>query len=146
MENVKIDKIVVFAKMAVELSSLSKDPFTKVGAIILRPDFSICSGGYNGLPKGYPDTPETWNNRELKNKIVKHAEENAISFSQDPTLKGYSIVVTHFPCPTCAGDMIQKGISEVYYINDPRVDHNCELTMDLFNKIGIKYTQIKIIP
>lgn len=142
----RLDKIEVFAKMALALSSLSKDPYTKVGAIILRPDFSICSGGYNGLPKGYPDGLETWNNRELKNKIVKHAEENAILFSQDPSLKGYCIVVTHFPCPTCAGDMVQKGISEIYYINDPRVDHNCELTKDILNKANIKYVQVKIDP
>lgn len=130
--------------MAIELSTLSKDPFTKVGAIILRPDFSICSGGYNGLPKNYPDTPEIWNDRPLKNKIVKHAEENAILFSTDSSMKEYSIIVTHFPCPTCAGDMIQKGISVVYYINEPRVEHNCELTMDLLNRSGIKYIKLEM--
>lgn len=143
MDN-SLSKIRIFAEMATSLSKLSKDPRTKVGAIILRPDFTICSGGYNGFPKGYPDDTEIWANRDLKNKLVKHAEENAITFSQDHSLSGYSIIVTHFPCPLCAGDIVQNGISTVYYINDPREDHSCELTMDIFNKRNIKYIQISI--
>lgn len=144
MNDVKIEKIKVFARMAIELSSLSKDPFTKVGAMIIRPDFSICSGGYNGLPKNFPDDKEVWENRELKNKIVKHAEENAILFSTDSSMKDYSIIVTHFPCPTCAGDIIQKGISRVYHIAEPRIDHNCELTMKLFDNSGVKYMRLEM--
>ena len=126
------------------LSRMSKDPRTKVGALILRPDLSICSGGYNGFPKGYPDHEETWNNRELKNRIVKHAEENAILFSTDPSLKDYIMVVTHFPCPACAGDMVQKGISKLFYINDPRVDHNATESKSILLHGGVEINQISL--
>lgn len=128
--------------MAMTISELSKDPRTKVGALILRPDHSVCSMGYNGFPKGFPESEEVWNNRELKYKIVKHAEENALDFSKDQVMEGYSIVVTHFPCPLCAGSLIQKGINKVYYINDPREDHDCNITIDLFNACNVEYIKI----
>lgn len=139
-----MSKIKVFAELAQTISKLSKDPSTKVGAIILRPDNSISSMGYNGFPKGFPDLPEYWNDRELKYKLVKHAEENAIDFSTDQSMDRYYMVVTHFPCPTCAGHIVQKGIIKVYYINDPRTDHNCELTFEIFNKCGILYEKVDL--
>lgn len=144
MTSSKIEKIKIFAEMALSHSKLSKDPSTKVGALILRPNLSICSGGYNGMPIGYPETPEIWENRELKYKIVKHAEENAILFSTDPTLSGYIMIVTHFPCPLCAGDMVQRGIKELYYINDPRPDHSCEEAVKVLKSGMIHIEQIKL--
>lgn len=128
-----ITKINVFAEMVRVISKLSKDPRTKVGALILRPDFSIASLGYNGFPKGFPDTDEYWNDREIKNKIVKHAEENAFHFCMDQSLKDYSMIVTHFPCSRCAGDIVQRGIGTVYYLNEPRADHDCELAIKVLD-------------
>ena len=69
--------------MASVISKLSKDPSTKVGAVIVRPDNSIASVGYNGFPKGFPDEESYWNNRDLKYKIVTHAEENALDFCNE---------------------------------------------------------------
>lgn len=133
----KIDKIITFGKMAKVVSGLSKDTSTKVGAIILRPDFTIVSVGYNGFAKGVDDTLDRWNNRELKYKLVIHAEENAILTSKED-LTGYSLICTHYPCSLCASKIIQKGISSVYYFNTPRTDHNCELTDAIFKECRVK--------
>jgi deoxycytidylate deaminase len=46
----EINKIKVYLDIAIKLSSLSKDPNTKVASIILRSDFSLVSVGYNGFP------------------------------------------------------------------------------------------------
>ena len=138
-----MNKIKIFAEMVKTISKLSKDPSTKVGALILRPDNSIASIGYNGFPKGFPDNEEYWNDRELKYKIVKPAEENALDFCKDQCLEGFSIVVTHFPCPNCAGHLVQKGISKVYYIADKRKDHHCDITEEIFRKCNIEYEQIE---
>lgn len=137
-----MDKIKVFSEMVHTISKLSKDPSTKVGALILRPDNSIASMGYNGFPKGFPEKEEYWSDREIKYKIVKHAEENALDFCKDQSLDGFSMVVTHFPCPTCAGHIVQKGIKKVYYIANPREDHSCNLTFEIFRECGVECEQI----
>lgn len=55
----------------------SKDPSTKVGAIIVAPDGKKMSGGYNGFVSGAPEHPENWNDRPKKYPRVIHAELNA---------------------------------------------------------------------
>ena len=47
-----------FAQLAKLVSLWSKDPSTKVGSVIVRPDKTIASVGFNGFPKGVPDEPE----------------------------------------------------------------------------------------
>ena len=94
----------------------SKDPSTKVGAIIVRPDNTVVSLGYNGFPRGIKDD-ERLDNREEKNRLTVHAEINSIHNSRE-VLEGYTLYVwpPSFHCPTCdqcALHVIQKGIKRV---------------------------------
>ena len=101
-----------FLKIAESISEWSKDPSTKVGAIITN-DIKIISMGYNGLPQSTPDYPEILNVREVKYQYIIHAEVNAVlSAKQD--LKGCTIYTSPFlPCPRCASILVQSGISRV---------------------------------
>ena len=45
-----------FIKMAMHISSKSKDPSTKVGCVIVGPDNEVRSTGYNGFPRGVVET------------------------------------------------------------------------------------------
>jgi len=130
-------KLKVFKNMLIEYSTLSKDPRTKVAAMILRPDLSIVSQGYNGFPAGFPDDPKYWDVRDTKNALVIHAEENALSYSPTPHLHGHILICTHYPCPRCASKIIKSGISHVYYFNEKRADHNCELTDEVFSRARV---------
>ena len=38
----------------------SRDPSTKVGSVILRPDNTIAAAGYNGFPRKVDDDPEIY--------------------------------------------------------------------------------------
>ena len=67
-----------FLNLSVEWAKMSKDPSTKVGAVIVDDDWAERSTGYNGLPRGIADTAERLHNRALKLELVVHAEENAI--------------------------------------------------------------------
>ena len=58
-----------FIQLSKEISTWSKDPSTKVGALIISEDRNIVSTGYNGFPRGIEDTEERLNNRELKYKF-----------------------------------------------------------------------------
>lgn len=101
-------------KVAKVTSELSKDPSTKVSGIIVTPDNRKCSIGYNGFAAGITETDEMWNNRELKLKLVVHAEENALLNCPFDTI-GCTIYVTHQPCPKCIIRLLQSGISRIVY-------------------------------
>jgi dCMP deaminase len=99
-----------FLGLAEYVSRWSKDPSTKVGAVIVRPDRSICSVGFNGFPQNMPDSPELYNNREEKYSRVVHGEINAKEFAVDK-VKGYTLYTTPFlPCDRCFVQMVQAGI------------------------------------
>jgi dCMP deaminase len=101
-----------FFDLANLVGSWSKDPSTKVGAVIVRPDRTIASVGYNGFPRGVEDTYTT---REDKLLRTVHAEANAILAAREP-LHGYSLYVTPLhPCANCAALIIQAGIKFVHY-------------------------------
>lgn len=109
----------VFLEMANKLSELSKDPTTKVGCMITRANGSPVSFGYNGFPRKIEDKKEYWENRDpekgfTKHELVRHAEENAISFGRG-SLEGCTLYVTLTPCLGCAVDIIAEGIVKVVY-------------------------------
>lgn len=95
---------------ACHAASRSKDPSTQVGAAIFRPDGTLASKGYNGFPRGVRDDPARLADRPTRYLMTVHAEANAIVTAREP-LHGYSLFSTFFPCSTCAGLIIQSGIS-----------------------------------
>jgi len=104
-----------FLKLAHEISQWSKDPSTKVGAIAVGPNREIRSQGYNGFPRGVTDSEERYNDRQLKYRLTVHAEANmCLHAARTGTiLEGCMAYVTFPPCSSCAGSLIQAGISEI---------------------------------
>lgn len=100
--------------MAEYVSHASKDPSTKVGAVIVRPDGTIASTGYNGFPRGIDDSPHRLADRETKYALTVHAELNAILAAHE-RLDGCTIYLTHPPCAACSVCIIQAGIKNVKY-------------------------------
>jgi dCMP deaminase len=104
-------------KWALDLAELvatrSRDPNTKVGAVILRPDKTIVAAGYNGFARNVNDDPEIYLDKPRKLLRVVHAELNAILTSREP-LHGCTIYVSPLhPCSQCAAAIIQSGITRV---------------------------------
>ena len=102
-----------FLGLAEHIATWSKDPSTKVGAVIVRPDFTVASIGYNGFPRGMSDKSSLYEDREVKLSRIVHAEMNAILHAREP-LKGYTLYT--FPvltCDRCAVHVIQSGIGRV---------------------------------
>lgn len=103
-----------FIELAEYISQWSKDPSTKVGAVLVNPvKKTIIGMGYNGFPRGVEDTEERLTNRTLKYPIIIHAEENALLNAVSNPENSYCFV-THHPCTNCAGKLIQSGIKRVY--------------------------------
>ena len=134
-----------FFELAELVGSWSKDPSTKVGAVIVRPDRTIASVGYNGFPRGVDDNPEIYADRPKKYLRVVHAEANAILSAREP-LHGYTLYVTPLhPCATCSGLIIQSGIKVVNYsmskqnIRNEAWQQHYEQMTEMFLEAGIRY-------
>jgi dCMP deaminase len=72
-----------FLDLAVFVGDWSKDPSTKVGAVLVRPDRTIAGLGFNGFPRGVLDHPERYDDRPTKYEMVVHAEMNALLSSRE---------------------------------------------------------------
>lgn len=129
--------------MAKYMATASKDPSTKVGAVIVRPNNTIASVGYNGFPRGMSDDPSLYNDRPTKYSRVVHAEMNAILNAQG-SVDGCTLYTSALPpCDRCAVFVVQAGISRVVYetIADPalaeRWAESLAKTTDIFIEAGI---------
>ena len=101
-----------FLRMAEVVSTASKDPSTRVGAVITDGKRFV-SAGYNGFSRGCDDDPAIYADREKKLSRVVHAEVNAILFA-GRRLDGCTLYTVPFqPCDRCAGIVIQSGIKRV---------------------------------
>lgn len=98
--------------LAESISTWSKDPNKKVGAIIVNNDNTLVSSGYNGFPIKVQDNIKRLEEVEEKLLYTVHAELNAILFAKT-NLQGCSIYTTFFPCSHCMGAIIQSGIRRV---------------------------------
>ena len=106
-----------FIEMARNAASWSKDPSTKVGAIIVDDDKRVISVGYNGFPKGVNDD-ERLDNREEKYKMIVHAERNALLFANADVKDCHIYTYPFLPCSVCAGMIIQAGIKRVVSVKN----------------------------
>ena len=101
-----------FMELALHVAGWSKDPSTKVGAVVVDDKKRFVSLGFNGFPAGVYDASELSRERKLMRTV--HAEVNAVSFAPR-SVEGCSIYTTHPPCASCAGILIQHGIKKVYF-------------------------------
>lgn len=103
--------------IAKQTAEMSKDPSTKVGCVIAR-DKQMISAGYNGFPACINDHPERLDMRELKYKLVVHAEANAIMTALKTypgiDLSDCTLFCTLMPCNECMKLILTAGIKSIF--------------------------------
>lgn len=87
-----------FLKQAAEVSSWSKDPSTKVGAILASQDNQQIVIGYNGYPSRLADNQHEHTREERLARSI-HAELNAIFNAKRPLSSYRMYVYGHFFSP-----------------------------------------------
>lgn len=102
-----------FLEHARAVAKWSKDPSTKVGAIIVDKDRRIISQGYNGFPQGVGDAQARLDEREKKYQYTVHAEMNAMLFAQRDLTETILYTWPFGPCANCAGAIIQSKIQVI---------------------------------
>lgn len=126
----------------------SKDPSTKVGAVIVRPDLTVASIGYNGFPRGMSDDADLYFDRPTKYSRIVHGEMNAI-LNAHGSVDGCTLYVPFPPCDRCAVHVVQAGIKRVVYI-EPTADIKSRwadafvATAAIFADAGIEVTELPL--
>ena len=109
-----------FLELAKLVASWSKDPSTQTGAVIIRPDRTIVSVGYNGFPKGMDDDPSLYANREVKYSRIVHCEMNAVLNAGHSVEGGILYTWPFASCDRCCVHMIQAGIKAFVFPKLPK--------------------------
>jgi dCMP deaminase len=98
----------------------SKDPSSKIGAVLVDHNRAVISTGFNGFPIGIDETEATRWERPIKYQYVCHAERNAIALAarrgtptEGATLYMVGMGPPTMPCTECAKMIIQAGIVRV---------------------------------
>lgn len=119
-----------FLGLALAHARMSKDPSTQVGAVIVGRDREVLAAGFNGLPREIADTAARLHDREIKYKMIVHAEMNAVLAAARNGIrcKGGTLYLAAAapvgcawyqeiwgwpPCTRCTVELIQAGIAEI---------------------------------
>jgi len=136
-----------FLDMANLVASWSKDPSTQSGAVIVRPDLSVASVGFNGFPKQMKDDRDLYEDREKKYSRVVHSEVNALIHAREQ-LNGFTLYTTPFMCcDRCVVQMIQAGITRFVFPEaseetKTRWADSFEQTLSYMNEAGVSWTEL----
>lgn len=128
-----------FLELADHIAQWSKDPRTKVGAVIVDEKKRVVSVGYNGFPRGVDDSVDRYEDRPTKHLFVAHAERNALD-NAPLNVEGCTIYSPLLPCNECAKSIIQKGISRVvsYVPERDGTGFNWDITSTMFIEAGVE--------
>ena len=134
-----------FLDLASLVATWSKDPSTKVGAVIVDDLKHVKGIGFNGFARGVKDSPELLQNREEKLSRIIHAEINAVLNSCD-SVHGCTIYLTIPPCNTCASFLIQSGIKRIVWFKASddlirRWGESWKVSNSLLDEVGMEVTE-----
>lgn len=114
-----------FLERCILNARMSKDPRTQIGCVIVGPHHEQRADGFNGFPRGIEDTSERLNDRDMKMRLIVHAERNAICNAAriGTPLLGSTLYLAATdntgmvwggpPCTACVIELIQAGIASV---------------------------------
>lgn len=147
-----------FLRQALEWAKMSKDPRTQVGAVIVGKDRETLATGFNGFPRGIEDSAERLCDREKKNRLMVHAERNAILNAAriGVALKGSTLYLVATdpsgnvwggpPCTACTIEVIQAGVIEIVSLpfkEGPSAwRDDVEFARQLLVEAGVNYREV----
>lgn len=115
----------------------------QVGAVLVRPDMSIASTGYNGsepggpsclagecprAASGVPGIVTTYAPGQPGYCVALHAESNCLAFAREDTT-GYTMYLTCEPCDWCVRSMKAHRLQRVVYPSSTDAVYRlCEVT------------------
>ena len=132
-----------YLDLAQFVSTWSKDPSTKVGAVIVSPTNRVIALGFNGFPTSVVDDSRL-NDRTQKYEVIIHGEINAIITAARPLTLHTLYTFPFLPCSRCASIVIQSGITRVFSPRNTteRWEPNLDVSRGLFSEAGIYTAEV----
>ena len=133
----------------------SKDT-TKVGAVVVNWESQMEFFGFNGFVTGIEDLVERYEDRELKYKLVFHAECAALRKAGEYAKGGTLYLRTPFeeikPCCDCMKHIIMAGIKEIVMYASPypeseralRWKESNQISREMADEVGILWREINV--
>ena len=118
-----------YLELALFISTWSKDPSTKVGAVLVGHNNRILATGYNGFVFGADDDDELYQDRVYKYRHVVHAEANAL-MSMNFRSVGATMYCTMPPCFECTKKIVYSECSNLVCLTYPEHDTQQRWTDD----------------
>lgn len=136
-----------YLALAEHISTWSKDPSRKIGAVAVGEKGQVLAQGYNGFPRGIDDQESMYENKVIKYQHVVHAEMNCIynATYNGTSLDGATMYIHGLPvCSECAKGIIQVGIKrvvteEILTSTPERWVESTQLTKKMFDEAGVIY-------
>lgn len=127
----------MYMKMAGVMAEQSKDSRLQVGCVIVK-DNNIISTGYNGHTRHIDDPNQLEDG--TTDPRVRHAEKNGLMklIRSNENAVGATMFVTHACCYFCAIDIVDSGISKVYYQNEYR----CKKGLEHLERYGVEVCKL----
>lgn len=140
-----------FLGLAQYVSTKSKDPSTKCGAVLVRADRSIASTGYNGFPRKMPDHTRWYNDRVEKYARVVHAEINALLTLAERASGMTLYLWPLLTCDKCAILLIQAGVIRIVSPECTteqlsRWGDSFSRAKDYYETCGVRYETVPYVP
>lgn len=121
----KLKHKLAYMKCAEAFAECSNATRLKVGTVIVK-DNRIISCGYNAQPEHITDPCELSDG--TTDPRVRHSEKNALMglIRSNQSAVGAELFCTHSCCKFCAIDIVDSGITKVYYRHQYRDDSGLE--------------------
>lgn len=100
-----------YLALARHVAQWSKDPSTRVGAVLVGRDSRDMAVGYNGFPRGIADD-DRLHDRKVKYKLMMHAERNVLNNAKF-WIEGSTLYCTMHPCLECAKSIISCRVVRI---------------------------------
>ncbi|NIM46845.1 MAG: cytidine deaminase [Candidatus Aenigmarchaeota archaeon] len=136
-----------FMALAYFISTRSSCSDRMTGAVLVK-DKTIIATGFNGAPRGVKDCLEKdecirenrdkSKGKDYHNCYAAHAEVNALAnhaFMGGSSTLGAALYTTVYPCTDCARQIINAGISKIFYTEG--LPNDTGLAPELFKETGI---------
>ena len=136
-----------FMEMAKLVASWSKDPSTKTGAVIIRPDRTVLSVGFNGFPRLMQDAPSLYEDRDEKYSRIINCEMNAMLHASD-SLKDCCLYTWPFAsCDRCVVHMAEAGVKRFVFPAIPedkkeRWGATLKKTVSYLDEMGLLWVEL----
>ena len=137
-----------FIELAESIATWSKDPSRGVGAVIVSSMRQVLATGYNGLPRGFEDSPDRLE-RPTKYDLIVHAEMNAIIQCARNGISpvGATMYSSFSPCIHCTLSIVQAGIQRVVTraidMGDEHWNESIEKSISMLEEVGVEYVALE---